>query len=169
MTRILFSNFCLQFINSQWRIPVYNIRYVSPQILATWSQVWGARRPWNQSDFSHPSSRTISVQIFSYFIGIVRGRTTPLEDHPSGYSRSLGSKKYRSILLYLIPVTFPSSKKKGRNISFSDKANHAITDGELWSVSYISFGRSLPQILQLCLFTDPDGENRPFQIPCIIS
>ena len=40
------------------------------------------------------------------------------------------AKKYRSILLYVLSVTFPSSKKQGPIISFLDKAHHTITDGE---------------------------------------
>ena len=50
-------------------------------------------------------------------------------------------------------------KSKARLSSFFDKAHHIITDEELRSVSYISFGRSLPQILQFWLFTDSDREN----------
>ena len=34
------SNFCLKFMNSLWNTPVYNILYVSPEIIVTESQVW---------------------------------------------------------------------------------------------------------------------------------
>ena len=109
-----FSNFWLQFINSIWRTPVLNIFYVSAEIVVTESHVWGARRPWNRSASSHPSSRKLSVQIFTYFFVIVKGAPSCWNVMLSGQSRSLGSKKYRTILLYLLPVTFPPSKNKAR-------------------------------------------------------
>ena len=88
-----FSNFCLQLISSQWSIPVYNVLCSSPEILVTGSRVWGARRSLSRSTLSNPSSRKLYVQIFSYFITIVRGCTVLLEDHALWIVSKLGKQK----------------------------------------------------------------------------
>ena len=90
-----FSNFCFQFINCMWRIPMYNILYVALKIVDTFSQVWRARRPCNRTTSSHSSSRKLSVQIFCHLIRIKRRRTILLEDHAFWIVSKLGKQKLR--------------------------------------------------------------------------
>ena len=85
--------------------------------------------------------------------------TLLLEIMSSGYPCSLGYKKQRSILLRLPRVKFSFSKTFGPTTSFFDKAHHVTTDGDFWSVLYISFGHYVLQIRQFCLFTCPESEN----------
>ena len=106
-----FSNFWLQFINSLRRIPVYNILNVSPETVVPGSQVWGNALAM-KSVHLFPS---IVQESFCPNIILLHWHSARAH-HPLGILcfldslESLGSKKYRSLLLNLLPVTFPFSK-----------------------------------------------------------
>ena len=57
-------------------------------------------------------------------------------------------------------MCFPSHSRFQRSkVLLLDIAHQNMTEGELWSALYTSFGRSDPQIRRFCLFTLPESEN----------
>ena len=104
-----FSNFCLQFINIKWSIPVYNVLSLSPEILVTGSRVWGAQA----TKSVHPFQSIVQEALCSNIL-VLRYNSARLHRPVRGscFVDSLEAWETRNteVFFHLLPITFPSSK-----------------------------------------------------------